>query len=143
MSVYERHEHSYITGPESRKPRKPGAPELVHSHEGGDMPHSHPDTGPSRYGQNKLTKLPKGPQLELVEHTPERGSFRVIFVDEYTVGHASAGLSRERWEHERAAFLSIAAGQDGYQANSAEARMIREFRLTPIYELSDPNEVAR
>lgn len=141
MSVYEVHEHAYTSGPEQRKPRKPGAPELVHSHEGGDMPHAHPDTGRSRYGQNKLTKKPTGPQLERIAIAPERNTFRVIFVDEYTSGHASAGISRERWERERAAFLSIAAGEGDYESHSVDARMVREFRMTPIYEVSGPDGV--
>lgn len=126
MSRYETHEHSYTSGPEARRARKPGEPHLVHSHEGGDVPHSHPETGPGRYGRNRLTRKPAGPQLPYVER--ERRTFHVFFLDEYTDGHAAAGISRERWERERAAFLAEARAP-------AVERMATDFRLTPVYAL--------
>lgn len=143
MSGYEVHEHSYTSGPNAGGRYRDGqwsSGKFAHSHEGGDVPHSHPHTGPAYFGRRKLTKRPYGPQLEYIAHTPEQNTFRVIFVNEYTDAHASAGISRERWERNRAAFLAIAAGSDEYESLTADARMVSRYRLTPIYELSKPQE---
>src|SRR6185369_12939685 len=83
------HEHCFIAGPRSR-----AASHLVHSHDGGDVPHTHPDTGPASYtidkdewaratglrggGRKKFTTTPTGEQLPFVARTPEEQQFEVI-----------------------------------------------------------------
>lgn len=85
------HEHHYITGPRANGLRS----KFAHSHDGGDKPHTHPDTGPSAYtidkddwfrstglrggGRKKFTKNPTGEQIETV--IPYERSFRVVFCD--------------------------------------------------------------
>lgn len=44
------HEHNFIRGERANKTWRY---KLSHSHEGGDIPHSHPDTGPSCYTIDK------------------------------------------------------------------------------------------
>lgn len=131
------HRHAYIRG------GKRG--EVSHSHPGGSVPHSHPDTGPSHFmGRGskrgpKATARPSGPQLDYIEHTPEQNTFRVVFVDVYTPSHASAGITPEMFAAMRAAFVADMAGaDDGMEHISADRRMVNEFGLTPIYELSAP-----
>jgi hypothetical protein len=85
------HEHHFISGPRSCTVRS----QFSHSHEGGDRPHVHPDTGPAAYtidaddwfastglrggGKKKFTAKPTGEQFECIPRTPE--PFRVIFLD--------------------------------------------------------------
>lgn len=92
------HEHVFITGPRSngmfiRATQKTTA-HFSHSHEGGDVPHKHPDTGPASYtidkdewlaatglrggGRKKLTKAPTGEQFDRVELEDWQRSFDVI-----------------------------------------------------------------
>lgn len=77
--VYEVHEHSVLNSRFSPSPR------IVHSHEGGDVPHNHPNTGPSFYGHGrrapKFTKKLSGEQLEYIERSEEENSFELIVTD--------------------------------------------------------------
>ncbi len=137
---YEQHEHSYVSGPESKRPRKPGVPHIVHAHAGGEGGHLHPDTGPARYDRaqhKKLTKKPRGPQLPFVERPPEESTFRVIFVDAYTTAHGQAGISPERYAQERADFLATMRGE---MVGMTPDRLSQRFDLTPIYELHTPDQ---
>jgi hypothetical protein len=87
------HEHSIISGPRSRMSAK-----IVHSHEGGDVPHQHPDTGPASYtidkddwfrasggaiggGRKRFTKEPEGEQLPHVELEEWQKSFEIHYGD--------------------------------------------------------------
>lgn len=88
---YEVHEHCIISGP-----RHSGFLErnrIVHSHEGGDEYHTHPDCGPGSYtidkdewfratglrggGRKKFTKAPDGEQLPYVARKPGEGEFEI------------------------------------------------------------------
>jgi hypothetical protein len=99
---FEIHEHWYVSGPKSRL--SPG-PRLVHSHEGGNTPHDHSQTGPGCYtidrdewsartglrggSRKKFTDKPTGEQLPQRSRTDEENSFDVIIV-----GDAGAAASR-------------------------------------------------
>ncbi len=121
--TYELHEHAYLNTGGREKGN------LLHSHEGGETPHTHPGMGPSCYNRHRRrSKRPFGPQLPYVAPTPDQETFNVVWVDEYTPGHAGAGISRERWEAERAAFLA------GAHSITVE-RLVREFRARPVFEL--------
>ncbi len=137
---YAKHRHTYITGPESKRP---GTHHFEHSHEGGDCYHRHQDTGPAYFAggisRAKRTKRPVGLQLAYVEPAEHERTFRVIFVDEYTPGHTSAGIGRAQWERERAAFIAaMHRGGPDSQDLTTEARMVNEFGMTPIYEVVKP-----
>lgn len=87
---YEQHEHVFIRGPRAGSAYRN---KIVHSHEGGDVPHAHPDTGPGSYvidkdewyratgmrggGRKTFTKQPEGEQLPYILRTPEENSFEV------------------------------------------------------------------
>lgn len=132
---YELHEHAVLT---SRR-----AEHIRHAHADGSTPHKHPDCGPARYDQRQQYRVkPNGPQREWRELAEWQRSFHVVFVDEYTAGHASAGISRERWEAERAAFLADMRGEAEYTTPPI-ATMVHEFRLRPIYELRRPDAEAK
>lgn len=69
---FEVHEHAFL--------RRQG--HVVHSHDGGDRPHQHRDTGPADYsGARKLTRTPTGEQFPSVELEPWQTQFEVIFYD--------------------------------------------------------------
>lgn len=129
---YELHEHAVLT---SR--RSPGET-IAHAHEGGSEPHRHPDTGPATYGRARGQRhraKPHGEQLTYVAPTDEERCFTVVFVEGYTPGHATAGISRERYEAERAAFR--AAMEADATPTPAVERLVRDFRLTVRYEVAD------
>jgi hypothetical protein len=80
------HEHCFIRGNRARYAGT-DASHLVHSHEGGDVPHTHADTGPASYtidkdewlratglvgggGRKKFTDEPTGEQFPAIPHTP-------------------------------------------------------------------------
>jgi hypothetical protein len=145
---YEMHEHKYIAGPNSRRT---DLWTLVHAHPDGSRPHRHPDTGPARYtidrdewaavatgvggGRRLFRAKPTGPQLEYVEPEPADQTFEVIYVDRgHTAAHAAAGIDRERYERERAAFLADAAAGEG---GLVPARLQLAFRMRPVYRYED------
>src|SRR5690242_4202061 len=84
------HKHSIISGPRSRW----SGAEIVHSHEGGDTRHQHPDCGPASYvidkdewlaatglkggGRKKFTARPTGEQLPIRELEGWQKSFEII-----------------------------------------------------------------
>jgi hypothetical protein len=84
------HEHAFVRGPRSRRA---GTHHFVHSHEGGDVPHQHPDTGPARYtidkdgwlretglrggGRKKFTVRPTGEQFPRLELEPWQTEFEI------------------------------------------------------------------
>lgn len=84
------HEHCFIQGPRARF----AGARVVHSHEGGDVPHQHPDTGPACYvidkdewlaatglrggGRKKFTKAATGEQLDRVELAEWQRGFDVV-----------------------------------------------------------------
>jgi hypothetical protein len=119
------HEHCFIDGPRSRYAGT-AASHLVHSHENGDVPHSHPDTGPASYtidkdewfratglkggGRKKFTPAPTGEQFPFVARTPEEQQFEIIVCDP----PAPPGFT----------------GEGGGQ--HAAARMVLAFGLRPI-----------
>lgn len=83
------HTHSYVAGINSNCGRQ-----LVHSHEGGDSPHQHQDTGPASYtidkdewaaatglrggGRKKFSKTPNGEQLPNMDLEEWQTKFDVI-----------------------------------------------------------------
>lgn len=92
------HEHVFITGPRSNgmfdRATQKTSSHFSHSHEGGDVPHQHADTGPACYvidkdawlaatglrggGRKKFTKAPTGEQFDRVELADWQRSFEVI-----------------------------------------------------------------
>lgn len=63
---------------------------FAHSHEGGDVPHEHPDTGPASFGRmEKFTARPNGEQVPLVKTEPQ--TFDVFVLDSALVydGHGN------------------------------------------------------
>lgn len=84
------HTHSIIRG---QRANIFGRNTITHSHEGGDMPHRHPDTGPASYtidkdewfratgmrggGRKKFTISPEGEQFPIVELEDWQKSFEV------------------------------------------------------------------
>lgn len=109
------HEHCII-GPRARGWNN----KIEHSHEGGDVPHTHPDTGPGSYtidkdewlratgltggGRKKFTKVPTG--LPFVPRTPEECEFKVVVCDP----PAPIGFTGEGGGHHAAARVSLAFG---------------------------------
>lgn len=78
------HEHRFIRGPRSlRTGNWPAhlSGTLVHSHEGGDVPHEHPDTGPACFalGRKKHTARANGEQFPLIKTEPQ--TFDVFVLD--------------------------------------------------------------
>lgn len=85
------HEHSFIRGPRAMHLGR-----VAHSHEGGDVPHSHPDTGPATFtidkdewfkktglrggGRKRFTAKPTGVQLEIIPREPGEDDFDIIIV---------------------------------------------------------------
>lgn len=92
-SGLEVHEHCFIRGPRSCFAGT-SIGRLVHSHEGGDIPHQHPDTGPASYtidkddwlrttglrggGRKKFTTKPIGEQFARIELEKWQTEFEVI-----------------------------------------------------------------
>ena len=112
------HEHSIISGP-----RAGSGETIVHSHEGGEHPHKHPDTGPSKYtidqdewfemtggvaggSRKRFTQAPEGEQLPRVELEDWQKTFEIHY------GDPPPG-----WK-----------GQGG--GHLAAARMVLAFRMT-------------
>ena len=92
---FEIHSHSFVRGTRSRAGYHQNVwrgINVSHSHEGGDRPHTHQDTGPASYtidkdvwlrttgmqggGRKKFTAQPWGEQLGIAQ--PYDGSFQVI-----------------------------------------------------------------
>lgn len=112
------HEHSFIRGPRANRLGS----SLQHSHEGGDVPHSHLDTGPAGYtidkdewlratglsggGRKKFTKAPTGEQFPVIPRTPEESSFEVIVCDP----PAPPGFTGEGGGHHAVARMVLAFG---------------------------------
>ena len=121
---FEVHQHAFISGPRARFAGRPEA-HLVHAHFGGDVAHSHPETGPASYtidkdewfratglkggGRKKFTEEPSGEQLPVIPRTAEESRFEVIVCDP-PPGHE---------------------GQEG-GGLAAAARMVLAFGLTAI-----------
>jgi hypothetical protein len=87
---YQIHEHSFVVGPRSksgigRDGKWHVCGEVVrHSHVGGHVPHTHPETGPSFYGYGavKTSKRPIGEQgLPVIPRTEQEQTFELIVMD--------------------------------------------------------------
>ena len=107
---FEIHEHCFVRGPRSRGgyDRKGNwqTGKFSHSHEGGDVPHQHPDTGPAAYtidkdewsrktglrggGRKKFTVKPTGEQMPIIELEDWQKSFE-IHVAPPPPGHQGEG----------------------------------------------------
>ena len=90
---FEVHEHCYTSGPRSNRPGY----KFEHSHFGGDVPHTHPNTGPASYaidkdewfratglqggGRKKFTAKPSGEQLQTIPRTAEENTFEIHVSD--------------------------------------------------------------
>lgn len=88
---YEVHEHCIISGP--RHSGRLDRNRIVHSHEGGDVYHSHPHTGPASFvidkdewfaatglrggGRKKFTKTPNDEQLPYIARKLGEGEFEI------------------------------------------------------------------
>lgn len=87
MSQFRVHEHFFVSGPRSNGGYDKGGKWITgrfsHSHAGGSVPHTHPETGPSCYGgrKQKLTTRPTGEQMEMILRTPEENTFELIITD--------------------------------------------------------------
>lgn len=138
------HEHSYLGKDRALKSRDPNKHDIRHSHEGGNGGHKHPDCGPACFpggmARAKKTVKPNGTQLPIVPMTTEERTFTVVWVDEYTSAHASAGITPERYARERDAFISLMEGRDEYTFVSADERLVNEFDMLPIYEMRVPTD---
>lgn len=95
------HEHTFVTGPRARgvfiAARQKTTSTFSHSHEGGDVPHQHPDTGPATYtidkdewfratglkggGRKVFTAQPSGEQFPVVELEDWQKTFEVVIGD--------------------------------------------------------------
>lgn len=124
------HEHCIIRGPRANR----WDSKFEHSHDGGDVPHTHPDTGPGSYtidkdewaratglkggGRKKFTAAPSGEQHEFIARTAEESAFEVL------VGNPSAppGFTGEGGGHH------------------AAARMVLAHKLRPIVRSADGPE---
>lgn len=95
--TFEVHTHSFISGPRSGGHYEKGAwhtGTFSHSHEGGNVGHAHPDTGPACFtidkddwyrstglrggGRKKFTAKPSGEQFPIHELEDWQKSFEVI-----------------------------------------------------------------
>jgi hypothetical protein len=124
---YEQHEHWYVGG---------NRPHVKHAHEGGELPHQHAELGPAAYSGRKATvrTRPTGPQFPAVELAEWQRTFRVVFVDRYTAEHERNGTTPEQFAARREDFLALMGGDAELDFGPAE-RMVRTFRMTPIYEI--------
>lgn len=114
------HEHHFVSGPHT----KGFVQKFSHSHAGGEIPHQHPDTGPSAYtidkdewrkatglrggGRKEFSAKPTGEQMQWMPLTYEQSHFTVV----------AGGVSTI---HE----MGGAVGQTAH-------RMIQAFGMTPI-----------
>ncbi len=104
MKKLEVHEHSYVSGPNANICGR----RVVHSHEGGDVPHEHEHTGPASRtidkdewfartglrggGRKKFTAKPAGPQLATIPTAPS--TYEIIVIGKpATTGTTGPGLS--------------------------------------------------
>lgn len=115
------HEHCFIHGPRACWAGTDRA-RVVHSHEGGDVPHQHPDTGPASYtidkdewyratgltggGRKKFTAKPSGDQFPLVALEKWQTEFEIIVCDP----PAPPGFEGEGGGHHAAARMVLACG---------------------------------
>lgn len=81
MKTLRVHDHAFVSGPRSRFSGPRG--EIVHSHEGGDVAHTHPDTGPCHLAgtKPKFTARPNGEQLPYVKTDPASLVFDLYILD--------------------------------------------------------------
>jgi hypothetical protein len=96
------HAHTFVSGPRANgmfiQATQKTTSEFNHSHEGGEIPHDHPDTGPSCYtidkdqwaamtggllggGRKKFTPEPTGEQMPMRARTPEENTFEIHYCD--------------------------------------------------------------
>lgn len=95
---YELHEHHFVSGPRANGGYAPDGTWLEstfsHSHEGGEVSHRHPNTGPASYvidkdewamrtgmrggGRKTFTTKPTGEQFPLVELDDSQRSFDIV-----------------------------------------------------------------
>lgn len=99
---FEVHEHCYIAGPRANT----SAYKFSHSHDGGDVPHEHPDTGPAARtidkdewmratglvggGRKRFTRKPTGVALPTIAIDESRLTYRLI-IHESCARSKSAG----------------------------------------------------
>lgn len=97
LGPFEMHEHHFVSGPRSTAGYRNGVwceTKFSHSHPGGGVAHTHPNTGPSYFGHGKpkVTKKPKGEQMEFIPRTDEENTFDLVITD-------SARYFNEKNEH--------------------------------------------
>lgn len=161
---FEVHAHSYVSGPHGRGGHYHddgswhASEKVSHSHDDGDVPHRHPDTGPATFtidkdewfmatglkggGRKKFTKKPSGEQLDYIEPTQDELTFRVLICAAYTDEHVRAGIDPVKHAEfvakaRAAASGDIEAMQPGKpgRGGAAVANMALSFGMTPIYEV--------
>lgn len=73
--TYQVHEHCVLNSHRSPTPK------IVHAHDGGEMPHQHPNCGPAFYGYRapKFSAKPKGEQLPWVDLEDWQRSFEIHY----------------------------------------------------------------
>lgn len=112
-SKLEVHEHCIVSGP-----RANGGEHIVHSHEGGDIPHQHPHTGPASYtidkddwarmtggveggSRKRFTPKPEGEQLPIVDLEDWQKTFEIHY------GNPPAGFNGTGGGHLTAARMVL------------------------------------
>jgi hypothetical protein len=102
MAGFEVHAHAFVSGPRRNggyygRDRHWLPTTFSHSHDGGDRPHQHPETGPATYtidkdewfkatglrggGRKTFTKRPTGEQFPIVELEDWQKSFEIVIGD--------------------------------------------------------------
>jgi hypothetical protein len=96
------HEHTVLNSHFSPAPR------VVHSHEGGEQPHQHPNCGPAFYGYRvaKFSAKPKGEALPWVDLEGWQRSFEIHYMgaspsegEPGFIGNGPGTLPAERMIH--------------------------------------------
>jgi hypothetical protein len=85
------HEHSFASGPRSGGHYEKGKwhdGKIRHSHPGGEIPHTHENTGPACYGyRHKFSKRPTGEQLgAAIPRSEEDNTFDLVIADTAHIG---------------------------------------------------------
>lgn len=112
--TFEVHEHHFVSGKRAHGGHNSKGEwetgKFSHSHEGGNVPHKHPDTGPAAYtidkdawlrvtgmrggGRKKFTAKPTGEQMPIVELEEWQKSFKLIVAEPAPAGSSTGpGIS--------------------------------------------------
>lgn len=98
---FEVHQHCFVSGPRSGGGYRNGKwddGKIAHSHPGGNIPHTHPNTGPSFYGYGKprTTKRPNGEQFEMIARAEEENTFTLVVTGSALVSNVVPAGGKEK-----------------------------------------------